>query len=66
MLHQEQVNGALFGNGRSAAKALGVRLAVFMLTMFNGSPALLRTVYAQGNVRGIGDVHVGNSQPGDS
>ena len=64
MLHQEQVNGALFGNGRSAAKALGVRLAVFMLTMFNGSPALLRTVYAQGNVRGIGDVHVGNSQPG--
>ena len=64
MLHQEQVNGALFGNGRSAAKALGVRLAVFLLTMFSGSPALLRTVYAQGNVRGIGDVHVGNSQPG--
>ena len=64
MLHQEQVKGALFGSGRSTAKALGVRLAVFLLTMFNGSPALLRTVYAQGNVRGIGAVRVGNSQPG--
>ena len=64
MLPQKQVNGALFGNGRSAVMALGVWLAVPLLTVCAALPPLVRTAHAQENVRAIGAVRVENSQPG--
>ncbi len=64
MLPQKQVNGALFGNGRSAVMASGVWLAVSLLTVCAALPPLVRTAHAQENVRAIDAVRVENSQPG--
>ena len=64
MLRKEQVNGALFSNGRSAGMWRNIRLAVMLLTVCITTPVLVRTAYAEDNVWAIGALHVENSQPG--